>query len=239
MRHPCRRRRTPRRKLIARFRQRRMAWLEDRGHDPGNLAMHHRFPRARERAPDVVGPVLEHQRSAVNGRAYRGIYLLSDRFPAGRSAQWRFTQGRAIDWDQVDCCKEEALPFPCFPLFDLSVFSWHLADPCITFLERIRRLHQPPNRPRIRDPLPALPPHRHLCPLRLRQHRLPGHPDWRLVSDRARPWRRCEPVGGFGAHFRRAEYVDQREYCGFVGYGSGGLFYAAEWVVDWVGRGVC
>ena len=96
--------------------------------------------------------------------------------------------------------------------------------------ERIRRLHGPAARPSLRRPVPALAPHRHVCPVRLREHWLARHADWRLVADRARAFWGCQPFGAVGADCGRVEHLDQCEYRGLVGHGPGGVLQAAgQW----------
>jgi concentrative nucleoside transporter, CNT family len=92
--------------------------------------------------------------------------------------------------------------------------------------ERIRSLHPPPNRPTLRGPLAPLQANRDLRPLRLREHRVARHPDRRAQPDRAGAVGRRVKARGVGVDCRRAEHIDQREYCGLVGYGSGCVFYA-------------
>lgn len=94
--------------------------------------------------------------------------------------------------------------------------------------ERIRRLHRPPGH----RALPALPPHRHLRHLRLRQHRLAGHPDRHPLAGSALARRRRQPAGVQRVRIGRAGDADERGGRGAGGFGRGVDIGCVEWVAS-------
>lgn len=100
-------------------------------------------------------------------------------------------------------------PFSCF-----SVGSFHETLMNNTnHLERVQCLQRPRQRRVLLLPQPSLQPHRHLRPLRLRQHRLSGYPDRYPHPAGSIPWRRRLSSCHLGFDLWRSRDFDLGQCC--------------------------